>query len=166
MDAGINKELVERLYSIPWFQNCGEDIPHLGLKVSSKDEVIKRNSSIKWGNTVLDFQGDLTVKLSKRQIAREGDEYNLWNGMVNEWKSTYLSKLDDVWTTKLEEKELNTKEIINMVRFCVLHIVMADAYRSIVPVDAFSENLLKIYESGHLPCGWSGKKDKGTFYIY
>ena len=77
-----------------------------------------------------------------------------------------MSNLDDVWTRKLEEKELNTKEIINMVRFCVLHIVMADAYRSIVPVDAFSEKLLKIYESGHLPCGWSGKKDKGTFYIY
>ena len=85
MDAGINKELVERLYSIPWFQNCGEDIPPLGLKVSSKDEVINRNSSIKWGNMDLDFQGDLTVKLSKRQIAREGDEYKLWNGMVNEW---------------------------------------------------------------------------------
>jgi len=74
--------------------------------------------------------------------------------------------LDDVWATKLEEIGLNTKEVINMVRFCVLDIVMADAYRNIVPVDAFFENLMKIYESGHLPCGWSGKKDKGTFYIY
>jgi hypothetical protein len=43
---------------------------------------------------------------------------------------------------------------------------MADAYKNIVPVDGFFENLLKIYESGYLPCGWSGKKDKGTFYIY
>ena len=166
MDAGINKEFVERLYSIPWFQNCGEDIPGLGIRVLSKEEVIKFNSSIKWGNTVLDFQGDLTVKLSKRQIAREGDEYKLWNGMVNEWKNIYLPKLDGVWVTKLEEIDLNTKEVINMVRFCILDIVIADAYRKIVPVDAFFENMMKIYESGHLPCGWSGKKDKGTFYIY
>ena len=64
MYVEINKDLVEHLYSIPWFQNCDEDIPHLGLKVSTKEEVIKRNASIKWGNTVLDFQGDLTVKLS------------------------------------------------------------------------------------------------------
>lgn len=166
MYVEINKDLVEHLYSIPWFQNCGEDIPHLGLKVSTKEEVIKRNASIKWGNTVLDFQGDLTVKLSKRQISHEGDEYKLWNGMVNEWKSTYLPKLDDIWTARLGETGLNTKEIFNMVRFCVLAIVMADAYKNIVPVEDFFENLLKIYESGHLPCGWSGKKDKGTFYIY
>lgn len=166
MNVEINKKLVERLYSIPWFQNCGEDIPSLGIRVLSKEEVIKFNSSIKWGNTVLDFQSDLTVKLSKRQISHEGNEYKLWNGMVNEWKNIYLPKLDDVWATKLEEIGLNTKEVINMVRFCVLDIVMADAYRNIVPVDAFFENLMKIYESGHLPCGWSGKKDKGTFYIY
>ena len=166
MNVEINKKLVERLYGIPWFQNCGEDIPGLGIRVLSKEEVIKFNSSIKWGNTVLDFQSDLTVKLSKRQISHEGNEYKLWNGMVNEWKNIYLPKLDDVWATKLEELGLNTKEVINMVRFCVLDIVMADAYRNIVPVDAFFENLMKIYESGHLPCGWSGKKDKGTFYIY
>ena len=166
MNVEINKKLVERFYGIPWFQNCGEDIPGLGIRVLSKEEVIKFNSSIKWGNTVLDFQSDLTVKLSKRQISHEGNEYKLWNGMVNEWKNIYLPKLDDVWATKLEELGLNTKEVINMVRFCVLDIVMADAYRNIVPVDAFFENLMKIYESGHLPCGWSGKKDKGTFYIY
>lgn len=166
MSVEINKELVDHLYSIPWFKNCGEDNPHLGLKVSSVDEVIKRISSVKWGNTVLDFQGDLTVKLSKRQLANEGDENKLWNGLVNEWKTSYLPQLDEVWRANLEEKGLNTKEIINMVRFCVLDIVMADAYRSISPVDDFFNNLLKIYESGHLPCGWSGKKDKGTFYIY
>lgn len=166
MNVEINKKLVEHLYGIPWFQNCGENIPGLGIRVLSKEEVIKFNSSIKWGNTVLDFQSDLTVKLSKRQISHEGNEYKLWNGMVNEWKNIYLPKLDDVWATKLEEIGLNTKEVINMVRFCVLDIVMADAYRNIVPVDAFFENLMKIYESGHLPCGWSGKKDKGTFYIY
>lgn len=166
MSLEINQKMVERLCAIPWFQNCGKDVSNLGLKVSSKEEVIKRNSSLKWGNTVLDFQGDLTVKLSKREISHEGDENKLWNGLVKEWKQTYLPQLDEVWCTKLEELGLNTKEVISMVRFCVLDIVMTDAYRSIFPVDDIFERLLEIYESGHLPCGWSGKKDKGAFYIY
>ena len=64
----INKKLVERLYGIPWFQNCGDDIPSLGIRVLSKEEVIKFNSSIKWGNTVLDFQSDLTVACYGNEI--------------------------------------------------------------------------------------------------
>lgn len=166
MNVEINKEFIERLYNIPWFHNCDEDIKDLGIKVSSKEEAIKRNSSTKWANTVMGFQGDLTVKLSKRQLSHDGDEYKLWNGLANECKSIYTPKLDEIWAAKLELADLNTKEIINMVRFCVLAIIMSDAYRNIVPVDTFFENLLKIYESGHLPCGWSGKKDKGTFYVY
>ena len=67
-DVEINKKLVERLYGIPWFQNCGDDIPSLGIRVLSKEEVIKFNSSIKWGNTVLDFQSDLTVACYGNEI--------------------------------------------------------------------------------------------------
>lgn len=166
MTIEINKKLVERLYGIPWFQNCGEEIPNLGLKVSSKGEVFKRNSSLKWHNMVLDYQGDITSKLCLRRIHGEGDEEKLWNGLVDEWKTAYLPRVEGVWKVNLEKVGLNTKDINDMVRFCVLDIVMADAYKSIVSMDDFFINLFKIYESGHLPCGWSGKKDRGTVYIY
>lgn len=166
MTIELNKQFTESLYNIPWFLKCGDDIPNFGLRVTSKNEAIKRNASLKWENTVLDYQGDITSALCLRRIHGEGDEEMLWNNLVNEWKTVFLPKIEPIWKENLEKIELNTKEINAMIRFCVLDIVMADTYKSIVPIDCFYLNLLKIYRSGHLPCGWSGKKDKGTFYIY
>ena len=166
MEIVINAELIIKLRNIPWFQNCGADIPPLGLRVKNTEEVLKRISSIKWGNTVLDHQGDITSKLCIRDTNGEGDEMKLWNVLVKQWKTEYLPEIESIWVRNLDPIGLNVKEVIGAVRFSVLDIVMADAYAKIVPMDKFFEDLLTIYEAGHLPCGWSGKKEKGTFYIY
>ena len=166
MEIVINAELMNQLCSIPWFQNCGEGIPPLGLKVMDNGDVLKSISSLKWENTVLEHQGDITSKLCDRSLNGEGDEMKLWNDLVKEWKSDYLPKMDSIWARNLDRIGLNVKEVIDDVRFNVLSIVMADAYAQIVPMDNFFKDMLAIYAMGYLPCGWSGKRDKGAFYIY
>ncbi len=138
----------------------------LGMRAKDKDDAIKHISSLKWQNVVLEHQGDVTSKLCIRCIRGEGDEDKLWNGLVKEWKSEYLPSIESIWIKNLDAVGLNIKAVIDSVRFSVLDIVMADAYNSIVPMDQFFIDLLAIYESGHLPCGWWGKKDKGCFYYF
>ena len=166
MKIEINKDLIARLSAISWFQHCGNESIILGMRAKDKDDAIKHISSLKWQNVVLEHQGDVTSKLCIRCIRGEGDEDKLWNGLVKEWKSEYLPSIESIWIKNLDAVGLNIKAVIDSVRFSVLDIVMADAYNSIVPMDQFFIDLLAIYESGHLPCGWWGKKDKGCFYYF
>lgn len=166
MDMKIDLAFIEHLYQIPWFENCGNDTQDFGLCVKNKDEVIKRISSMKWSNTVLDFQGDITSKLCLRQIHGEGDEYKCWNELVNEFKTLYLPKLDAIWSEKLKPLELDTKQVMDDIRFNVLGLTVIHTYNSIIEYGEFFSKMLLIYEARHLPCGWYGKKDFGTFYVF
>lgn len=63
----INESFINMLCEIPWFSNCGNEVPlHLGIKAKNNIEAVKSIKSVRWENIILDNQGDLTSKLSIR----------------------------------------------------------------------------------------------------
>lgn len=163
----INKEITDILYHISWFENCGKQGPsQLGIKAESVDEVKKHITSLRWENIELEYQGAMTGKLCNRSCQGIGKEYHEWNNLVNEFKSVYLPKMKRQWINQLSLLNLNDKDVLNSITFNILGIVMADAFKEILPMSSFYVQLMEIYKSGYLPCGWLGKKDKGCFVIY
>ena len=163
----INKEIIDELYNIPWFHNCGKQVPsQFGMRVDSLSAVKEHITSLCWENIVLEHQGDMTVKLCNRSCQGIGKEYQAWNNLVDDFKRIYLPQLETQWKSQLSLFDLHIKEVIDDVSFNVLGIVMADAYKEILPISDFYTQLLEIYKNGYLPCGWIGKKDKGCFIIY
>lgn len=163
----INRQFIDILYDIPWFSNCGKQIPlQWGIKADSVSEVKKNITSIRWENIVLDNQGDMTEQLCIRSCQGIGDEYQEWNRLVDDYKRNYLPQLETQWKSQLTQLDLNVKEVTDDVSFNILGIVMADAYKEILPMSSFFSQLLEIYSNGYLPCGWKGKKNKGCFIVY
>ena len=66
----------------------------------------------------------------------------------------------------MELPRIGESEVVAIVRFSILAIVVLDAYKEIIPVADFFNELMAIYEAGYLPCGWKGKKAEGQFVIY
>lgn len=164
METAIHKQMISRLNSIPWFQSCGQK-SDLGYAVSiaESSEIIKNISSLKWGNTILEHRGNFTVRLFK-EFREEYNRY--WNLAVNECKEKYMPELTYQWSFALKKHELDIQEIIADIQFNVLCIIVIDAYKNCIPMPDFFVHMLEIYESGHLPCGWKGKKEKGCFLLY
>ena len=163
----INEQLIEKLYKIPWFSNCGKE-PSLQyvIQVDSKKQITKKITSIRWKNMIINNQGDITEKLCIRSCKGIGNEYQEWNDLINTFQNNYYSKLKEQWEAELRRMDLNREEVIEDISSNIRAIVMANVYREIVPIPEFFVQLLEIYESGYLPCGWKGKKDKGVFIIY
>lgn len=163
----INEQFVDKLYKIPWFSNCGKQSSlNWALCVNSASEVAKMITSIRWQNIVLDNRGDITEQLSIRSCKGMGTEYQEWNNLVSDFKNNYLPQLEAQWKSALGQIDLDIQEVMNDISFNILAIVMADAYKEIVAIPTFFTRLLEIYEAGHLPCGWKGKKEKGAFIIF
>lgn len=155
--------MIEKLNNIDWFSACGKDITMENVVKSENLSSMKKTiQQTCWENMILEKQGDFTAQLSvsfKKQ-------YSEWNNLVSEFKKKYLPDLQKKWKLKLAEMELDEKYIMDDIRFNILGIVVIDAYRDCIPMPDFFKELLKLYESGHLPCGWKGKKDAGNFIVY
>ena len=90
----LNIEFINMLYDIKWFSNCGKQVPvELGKSVNKK-QAMKNIASLTWENRILESRGNLTVKLSNRSCSGNGNEYQEWNNLVNDYKKNYYSKLE------------------------------------------------------------------------
>ena len=163
----LDENFMEKLYSIPWFSKCGSPLAYDGVtSVTSAKEVIKSITTRKWGNMVLETQGDVTEQLSLRSIKGLGREYQEWNNLVLDFKKRYMPQLRAKWETALQHYELNTSDVLNDISFNILSIAVIDAYKTLVPMPQFFNTLLEVYELGYLPCGWKGAKGTGKLIIY
>ena len=52
---------------------------------------MKNIASLTWENRILESRGNLTVKLSNRSCCGNGNEYQEWNNLVNDYKKNYHS---------------------------------------------------------------------------
>lgn len=77
-----------------------------------------------------------------------------------------IPQLTELWAKKLTPLGCNTPYVTNDISFNVLSIAVIDAYKEQLPMPAFFQKMLEIYQSGHLICGWKGKKGDGHFIVY
>ena len=165
MDFKIGKgelDIKLRLKSIEWFENCGgeKNLDYIGeniIRITSWEEACKNLGSIQWENKVLDERGDLGVRIL------EIDSDIGWNDMVGRLKETiYDCWLDDTIRIYLKNVESVNLEIIDDILWDVHTIVMALSYSDYVELSEFFQVMIRIYESGHIPCGYK----RGKFIVY
>lgn len=113
-----------------------------------------------WDNVRLQIRNQLTSTLHENW--REG--YRQWNNITMEAK--LLLKDGDLKniSTFIQENKLNNC-IYESVEWDLLTAMMEYAYSTYVK-PGFHTELLEIYNSGHIPCGWKGKWPQGSLLIF
>lgn len=165
MNMTIDTEIKERLLHIDWMRNCGSqnilELVNEFAYVNNVKAIEKTLDNCKWENVCLDASGDLTVYLSLHY----SEQYNkYWNAMVDEAKEEIISSVSK--TIRDRCKELSIPEKMNdYISWDIVTIALAFSYKKYYE-STFYDDMLKIYESGHLPCGWIGRYPKGKFKIF
>lgn len=181
----INQKIYKKLLECELLKNCGtnnfndyiiktKDENTNNLYISSahmkdeidiylikdKEEAVKNISSIKWENLCLELNGNFTEFL----FTNFREKYNFWNKYVNELKDNYLPLIIENIELILQEKNY-PKIFLDDVMFNLITIFMLDIYSEFY-YEGFFENILHVYLSGHLVCGWYGKYPKGKLMVY
>lgn len=159
MNISVQDSMLDRVRRINWFEHCGERSEisiDSGLRimyVDSLDDAIKYGGSDKWHNFTLEAKNQLTSYLHDKFRT----DYQKWNDVVMEIKNEldFEALFSGV---QLGLSEQVASSVFDNVRWDILGLLMADAYRKTNHKQRFFLNLLAIYEAGHLPCGWVGKK--------
>lgn len=161
----ISETLYNKLIECNWLENCGTkrkcQYSFEAYQVMDTHKMLKNIQSIKWENACLDKRGYLTEYLCLN-VQGEYDRY--WNTTVRTIKANYLPKILDKIQVAIGDNNL-PEEVMQDIRFNVLNIFMAEFY-SAYYVSEFSKQLLEIYLSGHLPCGWHGKYPDGMIMMF
>ena len=154
--------LIDELYRIDWFHNCGKyDNSSLTFTTQTAEQII----SSEWESTILDYRGVVTEALSHRERHGLGNEYREWNKLVADFKEHNLPSLTNLWTKKMQDYAISEK-LIDTVRFDIITLVSVYAYAEIIDIPPFFEELLKVYQLGHIPCGYTREQNDGTIIVF
>lgn len=159
----LKQDFLDRISDCAWFENCGDgSFDRFDVEVvKDKEKAIKSITAMKWGNVCLEAQNDRTSYLFFNY--RESYEKD-YNNEVDYIKQEYWSKMADKILAALQRKGLS-EEVLKYVQSDVVELFMANFY-SECHTSEFYEQMLEIYLSGHLPCGWKGGKKSGKFMVY
>ncbi len=165
MDMTLDVEMKDRLQKINWLSNCGsQDMLRLTnefIYIKKIKEIEKMLDGVKWGNTCMNVRNDLTEYLS----LYHPDLYHFWNPMVDEVKDDIISSVSQQIIDRCKDLEIPEK-MVDYIFMDIVNIAVTYSYRQYYELE-FYNDMLKIYESGHLPCGWlGGKYPNGKFKIY
>ncbi len=166
IDIKLNLELLSRLEAIDWFSHVGEPV-ELALEmetvtVHSWKEAKKFYTTLKWQNTKLEAQNVVTEHLSQNYRDRYHKKWNMAVGLIK-------AKLELNLFPFMKNYE-NTHDLVNFynsVAWDLVAILIEDHYADCDLPTRFYDDLLKVYESGHYPCGWKdGIWPEGKLVIY
>lgn len=160
----MDKEIKNRLLKIDWLCNCGSiDILHLQndyIYIKKTKEIETSLDNYKWENVGLKASGDFTEYLSLNYPKE--DRY--WNQLVAEAKEEIIVNISQSIIDKCNELEV-LPEMVDYINWDIVTIAVIYSYKRYHESD-FYNDMLKIYEAGHLPCGWIGRYPKGKFKIF
>ena len=157
-------DFINKINNCNFFARCGEaDQFEFEVEyVNSLGKVKKHLKSLKWENTCLeaynDFSAFMFIHSNKPIDAKE------WNTLVELIKSEYLEKLSDK-VKKLWIDEDTSEDVWIDFSSSMIDLFLLDYYAGYYKSE-FHDQLLEIYLSGHLPCGWKGKYLQGNFIVY
>ncbi len=122
------------------------------------DKAIKSILKTSWSNIILEEQNNLTGYLFKNHR----EEYNdKWNKQV----IINREKLIPPIILILEKKNIH-KEIIDDTKWLLMSILMYDYFSEFGFESELLNQILNIWKSGHLPCGYSGKYPNGKLRVF
>lgn len=159
----LGKDFINKIMNCQWLQMCGikEDFEYDIEYAKSKKEIEKKINSLAWENMCLERAGDFTAYL---HVNHKTEFNQYWNNEVRIVKSEYMPEIIDKITQALLNKDLSL-DILEDMKMNIVTLFMLEFFSEYYSSDFF-ERMLRIYLSGHLPCGWAGKYPKGRFLIY
>ena len=157
----FSSDFINKINNCNFFSRCGEkDTFEFEVEyVKSPKEVKKHINSIKWENTCHEISEDFSNFICMQYI-----NCNEWNSLVCSVKSEYIEKLCNK-VKKMWIDEETSEDIWIDIRCNLIALFMLD-YCTEYYKSEFYDQLLEIYLSGHIACGWKGKYPKGKFLVY
>lgn len=159
-----------RLETVPWLSMVGSrDNLRLGIAftyVSNRTSAEQLYLSDHWSDVKTRAQGDLTGYLSKHHYNEYGSQ---WNDLARKSRTI----LQGTAAAKVQAALVKVGLPPDMLRGILVDLnraILEISFRRKFPkAPIFFENTLKLYEVGHLPCGWDGNLDKwptGSLIVY
>lgn len=145
------------LEQVSWLSTVGQEPqPQFEFRVTyagSRDAALNAFNSDVWGDAKTEAQGDLTGYLSKHHYHAYGGH---WNALAKQSRALVEKAISSKVANALNEKDLPA-EMLPAILVDLNRAALEIAYRKKFPkAPAFFERLLRIYEAGRLPCGWTG----------
>ena len=156
-------KLYDKLMNCNWFEKCGsketkfEGFDYIWAKNIA--DVEKNINSTKWENTCIEEMNEISACLSEFQ-----DLLDLWNEQVENTKKNYIPTIINIVKSSAEKYSL-PESVCKDVQWNILMCFICDFYSEQYNSE-FYNRLLEIYLSGHLPCGYKGRFQKGSIIIY
>jgi hypothetical protein len=167
----LESEIYIKLQNIIWLANCGEENRKDELDfpvkwISTFDEAISSAKANKWTDAKTEAQGDLTGFLAK-------NHYSSYGGHWNKLAKTSRKKIENEVMPKVThalERFGGNESLLSIILLDINRIALQQSYKKkYSKVPDFFEKLFRVYEIGHLPCGWEGSLDdwpKGRLISY
>lgn len=161
----ISEEIIDRIRSIKWFQNCGSTVNNnVGYKIKYANTWESASDYFNhptWEDTTLEARNELTSFLNKKYR----NEYSKWNVLTREAKG-FLEKEVMPEIVDFKEKNSLNETFVDCVKWDLLGAIMEQYFYKCKNRPTFFLHLLTIYEEGNFPCGWEGEYPKGELVIY
>jgi hypothetical protein len=117
-------------------------------------------SDAQWETATLEAQNQLSLWLCKHA----SHDYQRWNDIVETHKRETLATLEASWAASQREHGFDGV-ILQSVSWNVLGALLENSYLPSAHPAFFFLELLWVYESGRLPCGWEGTWPQGTLLV-
>lgn len=153
----------KRIKEIKFFSKCGEKTiinTHFDYKFVNSWNEVEKSCNDRWDNIKLEARNKITSYLHENWR----EQYREWNTVTLEAK--YFLKEDVLLRVFqfIKDKDLD-ENVYESIEWDLLSVMMEYYYRPYTGYGFYTE-LLKIYENGHIPCGWKGKWPEGKMLIY
>lgn len=153
----------EKVAKIDWFSNCGETTnitTNINLLYVNRWKDMEKKLNSNWDNLKLQIRNSLTSSLHENWR----EEYREWNNITMEAKSILNNGVLKKLSTHVQENKLGNS-VYESIEWDLLCAMMEYAYSPYVE-PGFHSELIKVYESGHIPCGWKDTWSQGSLLIF
>lgn len=165
----IDMDIAKQIENINFFERCGfNDRENLSLNhsfsiIKSTDSIDDKSIRYDWDNVCQDAMNDITSYLHHNYCDVLNHE---WNPLVKEIRENIMPPISEIISAKCTTTSFSDREeLINSIKANIMDIIIAASMKDYYKSD-FYEDMLKIYESGHIACGWTGSRSYGKFKIY
>jgi hypothetical protein len=156
------------LKSIDWLSRCGSKSAQslaCNLPVVYAADRVEAESlclSQEWEDETLEASNRLTEFLDQNDRA----SYQRWNAIVEDAKKCAVAPLgSSIWTPRIRALGFN-QDLIHSLNWDITGAAVEHAYSFVPGRPTFFLDLLGIYKSGWLPCGWRGSWPEGSLVIW
>jgi len=159
-------DVTGRLKAIDWFANCGTetnfDLTVKTEQVKTWPQACKIMELDSWENATLEARNQLTEFLADNCPKR----FEEWNKIADRFKDEVIMPLTkEIWVPYQETNKLGIN-LVHYVQWNTLAALMENAYIDSNHQTFFFLELLRVYEAGHLPCGWLGEWPQGKLVVF